>query len=323
MITSLRVDYPKTVKMARSMANIANINPASEDELKIKLLIIDAQNTFCHQQYADLLVPGAWEDNRRLAKLIIRNIQEITSIEVSLDSHVPMQIFFPIFWISSNGRHPEPLTVITYKSVKDGTWRINPEVGKVYEKSNEWLEAHASYYTRQLEREDKSPLVIWPYHALLGSFGHALDSHIEAVVFAHEIARATNRTTILKGMNAFTEYYSALDPEIEFDCEGTSLRDFDGQQIVDRWFSNDRLIITGQAASHCVAATLSSILTQLEVSDPALVERLEIYLLDDCTSPVTGFEKQTKDLFRHFAEAGVHIVKSTTPMEDWPGMNLY
>ena len=49
------------------------------------------------------------------------------------------------------------------------------------------------HYVRSLEHESSFRLTVWPYHAMLGGIGHALVSAVEEAVFFHEIARASRR----------------------------------------------------------------------------------------------------------------------------------
>jgi hypothetical protein len=49
-----------------------------------------------------------------------------------------------------------------------------------------------------------------------------------------------------------------------------------------------------------------------------------LYLLEDCTSPVVvpeavDYTEEADAAFERFAEAGAHIVRSTTPVSSWPG----
>jgi nicotinamidase-related amidase len=48
-----------------------------------------------------------------------------------------------------------------------------------------------------------------------------------------------------------------------------------------------------------------------------------VYLLEDCTSPVIAsstvdFTAEANEAFARFAARGVHIVRSTQPLTDWP-----
>ena len=82
-------------------------------------------------------------------------------------------------------------------------------------------------------------------------------------------------------------------------------------------------MIAGQAKSHCVAWTIQDLL-----SDPTVTERSlqsKVYLLEDCTSPVVvpgsvDFTDEADDAFQRFAESGAHLVRSETPMPEWPGV---
>jgi nicotinamidase-related amidase len=59
--------------------------------------------------------------------------------------------------------------------------------------------------------------------------------------------------------------------------------------------------------------------------DRSLVEK--VYLLEDCTSPVVvpgviDYSDQADAAFQRFADAGMHVVRSTDPMDRWPGIKL-
>jgi nicotinamidase-related amidase len=51
----------------------------------------------------------------------------------------------------------------------------------------------------------------------------------------------------------------------------------------------------------------------------------KVYLLEDCMSPVVvpgvaDYTDEADAAFARFAEAGMHIVRSTDPIESWPGI---
>jgi nicotinamidase-related amidase len=55
--------------------------------------------------------------------------------------------------------------------------------------------------------------------------------------------------------------------------------------------------------------------------DPKLVSK--VYLLEDCTSPVVvpgvvDYSDQADAAFQSFEAAGMHVVRSTQPLETWP-----
>jgi hypothetical protein len=62
------------------------------------------------------------------------------------------------------------------------------------------------------------------------------------------------------------------------------------------------------------------LLDDIRAIDPALTRK--IYLLEDCTSPVVvpgiiDFTEPADEAYARFAEAGMHIVNSSEPMENW------
>jgi len=72
-----------------------------------------------------------------------------------------------------------------------------------------------------------------------------------------------------------------------------------------------------------VAWTIADLLRQAQARDARLARK--VYLLEDCTSPVVvagaiDYTEEADAAFRHFAKAGMHVVRSTLPLEDWPGI---
>jgi nicotinamidase-related amidase len=87
----------------------------------------------------------------------------------------------------------------------------------------------------------------------------------------------------------------------------------------------DAVVIAGQAKSHCVAWTIDDLLSEIQISDKNLAEK--VYLLEDCSSPVVipgvvDYSEEANAAFERFAKAGMHIVRSTDPISTWPGINL-
>ena len=85
------------------------------------------------------------------------------------------------------------------------------------------------------------------------------------------------------------------------------------------------MIIAGQAKSHCVAWTIHDLLAEVTARDLKIAEK--IYLLEDCTSPVVvpgvvDFTEDADEAFRRFAEAGMHVMRSTDPIEVWAGSTV-
>src|SRR5262249_2550269 len=142
------------------------------------------------------------------------------------------------------------------------------------------LDAYARHYARALRDGGKYPLMIWPFHAMLGGVGHALVSAVEEAFFFHAIARASPPRFEVKGRHALTENSSVRRPEVPADHEGRLLAE-ENQALVEWLRGLDALVVAGQARSHCVAWTVDDILAVLLARDPALLRR--VYLLEDCS----------------------------------------
>ncbi len=316
-----RVPYETRAIEARRWSTAHNLHPAAQDERKIALVLIDVQNTFCLPDF-ELFVggrsgTGAVDDNIRLCEFIYRNLDQITSITATLDTHTAMQIFHAVFLVDAEGNHPGPMTMVTAEDIRAGKWHFNPAlVGSLDLPDGE---QHLTYYTSQLEARAKYALTIWPYHAMLGGIGHALVAAVEEALFFHSIARYSPTTFILKGENPLTEAYSAVGPEITTNAHGKTLATR-SYQLLKTVQTHDAILIAGQAKSHCVAWTVSDLLDDIRKTDPALANK--IYLLEDCTSPVVApgivdFTDPAHEAYARFAAAGMHVVQSTDPMENW------
>ena len=320
-----RVPYQTRSQDARAWRDEYGIAAAAADELRVGLLLIDVQNTFCIPGF-ELFVGGqsgngAVDDNRRLCEFIYRNLGGITQILATMDTHTAAQIFHPVFWVNPEGAHPEPMTAISAEAVEQGRWRVNPAVAALSPKGLGWLQNYAHHYVKTLASNSKYPLIVWPYHAMVGGISHALVAAVEEACLFHNFARSSPTHFEQKGSNPLTENYSALRPEVLADQEGGAIASLNAA-FLDRLLSFDRLIVAGQAQSHCVAWTVDDLLTDLLAKTPGLVGR--IYLLEDCTSaviaPGADFTEQADSAFQRFAAAGMHRVKSTDCMKEWPGM---
>ena len=159
---------------------------------------------------------------------------------------------------------------------------------------------------------------------MLGGIGHALVSAVEEAVFFHGMARQAQPNFQIKGNNPFTEHYSVLGPEVMTDSTGEQIAE-KNTNFIDRLLQFDAIIIAGQAKSHCVAWTIDDLLEDLRNRDAKLPQK--VYLLEDCTSPVVvpgvmDYTDPADAAFERFSEAGMHVVRSTDPITDWPGIPL-
>jgi nicotinamidase-related amidase len=280
-------------------------------------MLIDVQNTFCIPDF-ELYVGGrsgrgAVDDNGRLCEFIYRNLGTITQITLTMDTHKAMQVFHAIFFVDKDGNHPTPYTDIHVSELRDGKWTFNPALAAQFDLAPEYGQQMMIHYAEELQKSGKYALTIWPYHAMLGGIGHALVPAVEEAVFFHTVARLANPDIVIKGETPFTENYSVIGPEVLTGPMGELLGTHD-PRFVQQLQEFDRLIIAGQAKSHCVAWTVSDLLDDIMLTDTQLAKK--VYLLEDCTSPVVvpGVVDHTDAAdaaYEWFAKAGMHVVKST------------
>jgi len=305
-----RVDYAARFEEAGLWRGRHGLQPVARDGFRIGLVVVDVQNTFCTPGF-ELVVAGAVDDSRRLCEFIYRNLGQITKVLPTLDTHQALQIFHRVFLVDDEGRHPEPYTVVSADDVAAGRWRTSPAAEGLGLDPDHLLD-----YTRALAEGGKYELTVWPFHAMLGGVGYALVSAVEEAIFFHGVARESSPKFQQKGADPLTEHYSALGPEMET-APGQRNR-----ALIEELVAFDAIVIAGQAKSHCVAWTIQDLLEDPLVRDRKLEEK--VYLLEDCTSPVVvpgaDFTEEADAAFARFAESGAHVVRSTDPMREWPGV---
>ncbi len=108
-----RIPYQQRANQAVNWAKQHQIQPSASDQVRIALLLVDVQNTFCLPEF-ELFVAGrtgtaAVDDNIRLCEFIYHNLGSITEIIVTLDTHNPIQVFHSIFWINDQENIPQLL----------------------------------------------------------------------------------------------------------------------------------------------------------------------------------------------------------------------
>ncbi|MEJ2101105.1 MAG: hypothetical protein P8X68_14175 [Desulfobacterales bacterium] len=323
-----KVAYQSLAEAAEKWAKQYKLQPASRDKFKISLLLVDVQNTFCIPGF-ELYVggpsgTGAVDDNRRLCNFIYRNLNVITQICPTLDTHQAMQIFHCIFLVNDRGEHPAPYTLITADDIEKGIWKFNPQLSSSLQIDETYGQQLLHHYTRQLKAGGKYDLTIWPYHAMLGGIGHALVASVEEALFFHSIARLSQPDFQVKGDNPFTENYSVLSPEVLEGPAGEGIAE-KNVEFINKLLDFDAVIIAGQAKSHCMAWTIEDLLNEIQIADRKLSEK--VYLLEDCTSPVVipgviDYTDQADAAFQKFSDAGMHVVRSSDPIANWPGIKL-
>lgn len=306
------------------------IQPSAKDKARVHLVLIDMQKDFCLPR-GTLFVAGrsgngAIEDTDRIARFIYRNLDVISEITCTLDTHLPYQIFFPAFWIDENGNPPQANREVSTDDIRSGRLRPNPAIAPFLAPDGDydWLVRQVEYYCEELAKAGRYRLYLWPPHVLLGTDGHALVGTISEARLFHAYARMAESWIELKGSTPLTEYYSVVRPEVMTCFDGEPLARVN-QDFINILNTSDAVLIAGQAASHCVKSTIEHLLEECDATLAA-----KVYILRDCMSSVTvpdpdrpgefifDFTPQAEEALQRFADAGMHVVESTTPITEWP-----
>lgn len=325
-------DQQRLFEEATAWAKQHGVRAAGSDSRNIHLLLIDMQKDFCFPE-GTLYVGGrsgrgAIEDSRRTAEFIYRNLGRITNVTATLDTHFAFQVFFPSFWLDDADQPLQAHRVITTEEIRSGKVKPNPAVASWLCNGNyAWLVKQVEHYSAELEKAGKYTLYLWPPHCILGSDGHAMVGLLHEARMFHSFARGVQSWVEVKGGNPLTENYSIMRPEVMSRHDGQPLAQRN-TQFMKTLLSADAVLIAGQAASHCVKASIEDILAEIATQDRKLAQK--IYILTDCMSSVTvpdgkggflaDFTPQAEAALQQFADAGMHLVKSTDPLESWPGM---
>lgn len=250
---------------------------------KTALLIIDAQYDFCNPSGA-LFVPGAEQDIERIARLIALNGDKINQIFVTLDTHRVLDIAHPLFWEDPNGNTVAPFTLITSAAVESGKWI--PRYHREY----------VITYLKNLENEGAFRHFIWPEHCLAGSKGAALDDTILEAILAWSHHMGKDYNTVVKGLNPLTEHFGVFKAQVP--VSGDSQTDLN-QPFLSELATFDRILIAGEARSHCVATSVQQILDYA----PLLTSR--ITLLTDCMSDVPNWGYLADPIYENAKKNGM------------------
>jgi nicotinamidase/pyrazinamidase len=253
------------------------------------LLLIDPQYDFCNPK-GSLYVPGAENDIERIAQLISLNATAIDQIFVTLDTHHVIDIAHPLFWKDPNGNVVAPFTLITLKAVQSGKWipRFDQE-------------AVVAYLT-ELEAKKSFKHFIWPEHCLIGSQGASIDNGLLDSILAWTHQMGKDYIAIPKGLNPMTEHFGVFKAQISLeDHIDTQLN----QSLINQLEAFDRILIAGEARSHCVATSIQQILHFA----PQFVKKSIV--LTDCMSDVPNWGYLADPIFELAEKSGMIFTTSS------------
>lgn len=255
------------------------------------IFLIDPQNDFI-EPTGSLYVKGADADSDLMATVMHTNANKISDIYVSLDTHRRYHIGHPYYWVDSSWKNPTPFTQIRLSDVVSGKWK--PFATTVSE---------AEDYLSKLEQLGHVH-TIWPYHCLVGTKGHAVYQSFVDVLSRWEDLNGSQVIYIEKGQNSNTEMYSVISAEVPDPLDQKTQFNY---SLCERLMSYDRVIIAGQALSHCVNYTVRDLIKYAKEKN---CDMSRIVVVEDGCSAVPGFEKQAADFLEYVHQSGCHVKKA-------------
>ncbi len=275
--------------------------------MSVHLLVIDPQNDFmdlpdgfrpaCGGHPEDRCTPalpvaGAHQDMLRLAAWLDVHRSAVSEVTVTLDHHHRLDIAHPTFWRTGTGDVVAPLTPISLAQMDRSEFL--PAPGLDPDRIRAYLAA--------LESAGRFSHMVWPIHCQIGTWGACVHSVLQGALDRWEDGAAGTVKHIRKGENPWTEHYSALSAEIPDPTDSATGMD---HALLTRLAASDLVVVAGEAASHCVRATLEHLVGAWD-GDPS-----RIVLLTDAMSAVTGFE-ESWDIFRQeVAACGVRLATTS------------
>jgi nicotinamidase/pyrazinamidase len=261
------------------------------------LLIIDPQNDFCDPRGA-LFVPGASEDMQRLASFVGSARPRLNEVVITLDSHPSVAIERPTFWKRGDGGPVVSFTQITHAQVAAGEYvPVNPA-----------FRPHVMSYLHALEAQGRYKLMVWPVHCVVGAWGHNIHGALFDAVGEWEREVQRGAFKVLKGQNPLTEQYSAVRAEVPSQDDP---RTQTNRELIERCRSPGLLLVAGEAASHCVAATLDHLFEEFSPEETG-----RVVLLKDCMSPVTSFESHAEAFYARVLARGARVLTSRQALHE-------
>ena len=190
-----KVDHIALAGYRRAIANFVNI-VTNRSDIKVR-----------YQQNGDSYTDGK----------TVTIGSKIDDIHVTLDSHRTVDVAHPIFWVNSEGKRPDPFTLISVDDVENGVWAT----------TNPSWENKALEYVKSLASHARYPLCIWPPHCRIGTWGHGIVKSVSDALVKWEEDRFGVIDFVTKGSNIFTEHYSAVQADVPDPADSTTMLNTD------------------------------------------------------------------------------------------------
>lgn len=314
-------------KSKQASCGLYSSNLAIEKKSGVALFLIDPQVDFVS---GSLAIDGAKQDCIRTAAFILKNINDIDNIFISLDTHMQFHIAHKAFWWkktlprSSDKDHvydwtkatkeaPANFDRIPHEAVYNHIVDEENDLVVKFEVRKDAFKVWGLYYTKTLEetsKKDNIPgdltLTIWPDHCLIGSKGHTVEENVFFAIQEWERVNEKTAHFTIKGHNSKTEHYSALmaevpisgDPETKFNVE-----------LYKSLVRHERIYCAGQARSHCVNHSVRHLVGRME-KDRSQPTTEGVILIDGSMSDVYQCEHLGEGFWKDMVES--KKVKSTS-----------
>jgi len=258
----------------------------------VALLLIDPQVDF--HPGGSLAVEGANEDTERLCQLIKKHSDLISQITVTLDSHHRLHISNQSYWVNPAGTaHPPPFTCISVADLESKKWvPIRPD-----------LMDHSMAYLKALEDGKQYSHLIWPDHCLIGTVGQTVQPDLNEALQEWALKKRDIVNYVHKGENCCTEMFSVFEAAAPLQGHPRHANTMFNVKLLDRLLESDRVLIGGQALSHCVNFSVRDLLSRWPKE-----RRKDLYMLSDASSSVKGFEKNGEEFLDYLRSVGCNVV---------------
>ena len=224
-----RVPYSPRASQARAWAAAHGIRPADDGRARTALLLVDVQNTFCLPEF-ELFVGGrsgrgAIEDNERIVRLSLpqprpHHADRRDARHPHRGPDLPPRVLG-----GRGGRAPPAAHRHRARRRRERALAGQPPLAAavVAPRRASTSQAWALHYVRRLAEGGQYPLVVWPYHSMVGGIGHALVSAVEEAVFFHSIARQSPTRVEVKGTQRPHRELLGAGAEVTEDASGAPI----------------------------------------------------------------------------------------------------
>lgn len=260
----------------------------------LDMYLIDIQNDFMdsgvggNNETPQLGVPGATETALKTAAFIDAHPEHIKYLTATMDSHPSYAIERVTFW-----KNMAPFTLIKSGDFAAGKYELmdNTQDNRDF----------VLLYLRRLEDSGQT-LCVWPVHGVDGSWGSAIQYNVLQSISKWESSTFSFCDRVHKGQCGLTEQYGAVRANVVL---ATDQRTQVNNRMVQNFKhsgSNVYAVFQGQAASHCVPATVFQLLE--EVPEKA---SFTIWVKDG-SNCVPGFEDSFESQLSQLVQMGVKVM---------------